>query len=72
MPFPELLVTALFIQPLLVLLHELGHFYTGRLLRLEPIEVTVGVGPKLWSGALGGDAGARSRVAVAGPNFIRW
>jgi Peptidase family M50 len=52
--FPELLVAALIMQPLAMLLHELGHFLTARLLGLDAILITLGVGPKVWSGKIFG------------------
>ncbi len=38
--------------PSLILLHELGHFLTARLLGLKSNLITMGVGKKLWSGRL--------------------
>jgi tetratricopeptide (TPR) repeat protein len=50
--FLRLLLAAPVIQPLLVILHELGHFLTGRLLGLEPSLIRLGVGRKLWGGTI--------------------
>ncbi|MGO9935303.1 MAG: site-2 protease family protein [Steroidobacteraceae bacterium] len=47
-----LLLAAAVIQPMLVILHELGHFLTARLLGLEPSLISLGVGPKLWGGKI--------------------
>jgi hypothetical protein len=52
MRFTGLFIAAALMLPLLVLLHELGHFLTARLVGLEPSLVTLGVGRKLWSGKL--------------------
>jgi len=49
---PELMFAALIMLPLQMLLHELGHFLTARLLGLDAILITLGSGPKLWSGRL--------------------
>jgi Zn-dependent protease len=51
-PFPELVIAACFILPLLMVLHELGHFLTARLLGLQAELITFGIGPKLWSGKI--------------------
>jgi hypothetical protein len=48
----KLLLAAVVIQPLLVILHELGHFLTARLLGLEPSLISLGVGPKIWGGKI--------------------
>src|ERR1700722_37361 len=37
-----------------MLLHELGHFLTARLLGLDAILITLGLGPKVWSGKIFG------------------
>ena len=50
--FPELLIAALIMLPVAMLLHELGHFLTARVLGLDAILITLGVGPKVWSGKL--------------------
>jgi tetratricopeptide (TPR) repeat protein len=41
-----------FMWPLLIFLHELGHFLTAKLLGLKSNLIVVGAGPKLWSGRL--------------------
>lgn len=38
--------------PCLIVLHELGHLLTARLLGLKSTLITIGVGKKLWSGRL--------------------
>jgi len=50
--FLELLFAAIVIQPLILLLHELGHFITARLVGLDPLLITLGVGPNLWTGKI--------------------
>jgi hypothetical protein len=47
---PPLLLAAFLMQPLTVLLHEMGHFLTARWLGLEPWLIRLGVGPQLWAG----------------------
>jgi len=44
------IVAAFVMQPLIVVLHELGHFGTARLLGLQASLITLGAGHKLWSG----------------------
>jgi tetratricopeptide (TPR) repeat protein len=48
--FPELLLAACLIEPLALILHEMGHFLTARLLGLEVSLITLGVGPNIWTG----------------------
>jgi Peptidase family M50 len=50
--FVGLIIAACLMQPLLVVLHELGHFITAQLLGLEASLISIGVGPKLWSGKI--------------------
>ena len=47
-----LIVAGCLMLPCLILLHELGHFLTARLLGLKSNLITVGAGKKLWSGRL--------------------
>jgi peptidase M50-like protein/tetratricopeptide repeat protein len=49
---PGLLFAAAIMQPSLVVLHELGHFLTARLMGLEPSLISLGVGPKIWGGKI--------------------
>jgi len=49
---PAIVVAALVMLPIIVLLHELGHVLTARLLRLEVPLITIGRGPVLWTGQL--------------------
>jgi hypothetical protein len=50
--FLKLLLAAVVIQPLILLLHELGHFLTARLVGLEPLLINLGVGPQQWTGKI--------------------
>jgi tetratricopeptide (TPR) repeat protein len=50
--FLRLLLAAIVIQPLILLLHELGHFLTAQLVGLDPQLITLGVGPNLWTGTI--------------------
>lgn len=52
--FPRLLLAACLIQPLVLILHELGHWLTARLLGLEVNRVTFGVGPTIWAAKIMG------------------
>ena len=52
--FPRLLLAACLIQPLVLILHEFGHWLTARLLGLEVNRVTVGVGPTIWAAKIMG------------------
>jgi Zn-dependent protease len=46
------ILAAFVMQPLIVVLHELGHFLTARLLGLQASLITLGAGYKLWSGRI--------------------
>jgi Tetratricopeptide repeat len=48
------IIAAFVMQPLIVVLHELGHFITARLLGLQASLITLGAGHKLWSGKIFG------------------
>lgn len=48
--FSGLLLAACLIQPLALILHELGHLLTARLLGLEVSLVSLGAGPRVWAG----------------------
>ena len=50
--FLELLLAAVVMQPLILLLHELGHFLTAQLVGLRPLLITLGIGPTRWSGKI--------------------
>jgi hypothetical protein len=50
--FPRLLLATCLIQPLTLILHELGHLLTARLLGLEVSLVSFGMGPKVWVGKI--------------------
>jgi len=45
-------IAAFVMQPLIVVLHELGHFVTARFLGLQASLITLGAGDKLWSGRI--------------------
>lgn len=47
-----LVIAALLMQPLIVVLHELGHFLTARMLGLEASLIILGTGRKLWGGRI--------------------
>lgn len=42
-------ITAIIVLGILILVHELGHFCVGRLLKLEIDEFAIGMGPKVFS-----------------------
>jgi hypothetical protein len=50
----KIVLATLVIEPALIVLHELGHFLTARLLGLDAWLMTLGVGPPLWSGKIFG------------------
>jgi tetratricopeptide (TPR) repeat protein len=52
MGFVGIVIAACLIQPILVLWHELGHFFSARLLGLEATLIILGTGPKVWSGKI--------------------
>ena len=40
---------AILLLAILVVIHELGHFLAARLVKIDVLEFSVGMGPKLWS-----------------------
>ena len=42
-------LTAILLLSLLIVVHELGHFYAARLCGLRVVSFGIGFGPKLWS-----------------------
>jgi hypothetical protein len=68
--FSSLLLAALLIHALALLLHELGHLLTARLLGLEVSLMTLGVGPRVWGGNIMGTHVRIHAWPLAGLTYI--